>query len=172
VDDGSRRRSVFLVAFAIAACHAPESVEPVGLTGAQSYPSSVPVEAGPPPGPSPLPPDFRASFAKLNHERFPSRGHLHDRFLVDVYANAIAKDAMGSGKPMPAGAILAKDQYERASIGGAKLAGVLAMEKKNDGAWRWIVIDASGQVVKEGAIEACATCHAEASGDSVFPIAN
>lgn len=137
--------------------------------GAASLPSSVPAEAGPPPGPSPLPPDFRASFAKLNRARFPSRGHLHDRFFVDVYANDIAKSAIGSNKPMPAGAIVAKDQYER-SVAGEKLAGVLAMQKKDDGAWRWIVIDAGGRVVQDGAIEACATCHAQAAVDSVFPI--
>ena len=122
---------------------------------------------------SPLARDFRSTFTKLNHERFASRGHLRDRFDVDVYVNAPAKTAWESGAhEYPVGAVLVKDQFDHGFADRA--AGVLVMEKRaagydpEGGDWRWLVLGLNGGIEREGKIDACARCHADATGDHVF----
>ncbi len=133
----------------------------------------MPVVAAPGGSASPLARDFRSTYTKLNHERFASRGHLRDRFDVDVYVNAAAKTAWTSGAhEYPVGSVLVKDQFDHAVAGRA--AGVLVMEKREagydpeGGDWRWLVLGLNGGIEREGKIDACARCHADATGDHVF----
>lgn len=123
-----------------------------------------------------LPADFRASFAKLGRARFMSRGHLDDRFAVDVYGNAAAQAAFKSDTtPFAPGAMLVKEQFDR-TVTGDRPAGILAMEKREagfdpaNGDWRWIVLSPRGELVREGKIEKCAGCHRDSKHDFVFAI--
>ena len=129
------------------------------------------------PAPPPaLPADFRLTMKKLNRERFMSRGHLYDRFEVDVYANDEAVEAAGSSAtPFSAGAIFVKEHFEPKSK-GAKRGPLMMMEKRapgfdpDRGDWRYVVVSAEGAVEADGALEACARCHGEAPRDHVFRI--
>jgi Cytochrome P460 len=123
-----------------------------------------------------IPADFRASFTKANHARFMSRGHLDDRFAVDVYVNATAAQAWRSeSATIPPGAMLVKEQFDR-TVSGDRPAGVVAMEKReagfdpDNGDWRWIAVDAKGAIVKDGKIDRCSACHRESKHDFVFSV--
>jgi hypothetical protein len=182
VDDGLRSRRFLLAALValgplaplLLACGAGAAAEAIGAShGARSDSSSVPVVAVPGGSASPLSRDFRSTFTKLNRERFASRGHLRDRFDVDVYVNTAAKGAWESGAhEYPVGSVLVKDQFDHAVAGRA--AGVLVMEKREagydpeGGDWRWLVLGLNGGIEREGKIDACIRCHADTVGDHVF----
>ncbi|MBL8610375.1 MAG: cytochrome P460 family protein [Myxococcales bacterium] len=133
-------------------------------------------DAGAPRGPSPIPEGFRATFTKLNAERVVSHGHAGGRFEVDVWANGPAREAHArpSGD-YPVGSVLVMEHHER-TMPGTK-GPTMMMEKREKGFspahgdWRYVTVSASGETKKDGAIEACATCHDEAARDAVFPIA-
>jgi hypothetical protein len=147
---------------------------PVGI----STPSPPPLESAKPMPPPPLPPavpaDFRTRFAKLNQARFPSQGHLVDRFWVDLYANDAGR-AIYDGKTGEAavGAMLVKDSFEH-RVEGETQGPIFVMEKKEKGFdpgggdWRWLVVTASGVVAGEGKLAQCAGCHDDAARDHVF----
>jgi hypothetical protein len=157
----------------VAACGGQE-MGPVGI----STPSPPPLEsakpAAPPPMPTAIPRDFRVHFAKLNHARFASQGHLVDRFWVDVYANDAGR-ALYDGKAAsaPVGAMLVKDSFEH-KVDGETQGPVFVMEKKekgydpDHGDWRWMVVTAKGEVAGDGKLQACAACHDDAPRDHVF----
>jgi hypothetical protein len=156
-----------------AACGARD-MSPVGI----STPSPPPLEsakpAPPPAMPEAIPADFRARFAKLNQARFPSQGHLVDRFWVDLYANDGGR-AIYDGKvaEAPVGAMLVKDSFEH-RVDGETQGPVFVMEKKDrgydaaGGDWRFMVVTASGEVAGDGPLRPCAQCHADATRDHVF----
>jgi hypothetical protein len=176
VDNGLRGRRLLLVALVAPAiaCGAGGATEVIGSSrDVRTDPSSVPVVAAPGGSASPVGRDFRATFTKLNHERFTSRGHLRDRFDVDVYVNALAKEAWDAGAhEYPVGAVLVKDQFDHGVAD--RRAGVLVMEKREagydpeEGDWRWLVLGLNGGIEREGKIDACVLCHADAAGDHVF----
>jgi hypothetical protein len=131
-------------------------------------------DAGAPANVAVLPRDFRTTFTKASRARFVSKGHLDDRFSVDVYVNAQASSAYASeSAPFAPGAMLVKEQFDRRD---GQPAGILAMEKREpgydaeNGDWRWIVIDAKGALVREGKLERCAACHRESKRDFVFRV--
>jgi hypothetical protein len=178
VDDRLRGRRFLLVALGaplVLACGAGAASEAIGSShgvGA-SDPSTAPVVVAPGGSASPLARDFRSTFTKMNHKRFASRGHLRDRFDVDVYVDAIAKGAWESGAhTYPVGALLVKDQFDHSVAG--RPAGVLVMEKREigydpeGGDWRYVVLGLNGGIEREGKIDACVRCHADATGDHVF----
>lgn len=179
MDDGLRGRRFLLAALVapvVVACGAGGASEAIGAShvATAAEPSSAPVAPAPGGSASPLARDFRATFTKMNHTRFASRGHLRDRFDVDIYLNSTAKTAWESGAhAYPVGALLVKDQFDHAVAGRA--AGVLVMEKREagydpeGGDWRYVVLGLDGGVEREGKIDACLRCHADAAGDHVFP---
>jgi len=52
----------------------------------------------------------------------------------------------------------------------------MVMEKRakgyapDHGDWRWTVVGAGGQLVKDGIVESCVGCHDDAPMDGMFPI--
>ncbi len=136
---------------------------------------TVAADAGVTPTPPAIPSDFRTSFTKANRARFMSRGHLEDRFAVDVYVNAAAARVWRSDtSAILPGAMLVKEQFDPSPAD--RPAGILAMEKREpgydpeNGDWRWIVVGAKGDVVKDGKIEQCSSCHRESKHDFVFDV--
>jgi Cytochrome P460 len=162
------------------ACGGARPLEGVGMSarggaGARREVPPKQVDAGP----VVIPADFRTAMTRLNRQRFPSRGHLFERFLVDVYANAVAREALtGSGSgAFPVGAVFVKEHFEGGQAGGvAKAGAVMMMEKRaagfdpERGDWRYVVVNATGEVEGDGALAGCAACHGEAGRDHVFRV--
>ena len=132
--------------------------------------------------PSPIPVDFRATLTKVNRQRFNAGGHAGGRFDADVYVTPSAKDAafgilpappgLGGGiPPTPPGTVLVMEEVE---LGKSTAGPVLMMEKEAPGFdsargdWRYVVVD--GTDVQDGALDLCASCHAEAPHDHVFAV--
>jgi hypothetical protein len=158
---------------ACAACGPRDAAPLVGTSSARGEERAHAPDAAAPPTAPAIPRDFRTTFTKASRSRFVSRGHLQDRFTVDVYMNATAASAFTGTAAFPPGAMLVKEQFDRAT--GAP-AGALAMEKREPGYdvdasdWRWIAIGTRGELLREGKIDACAACHRESSHDFVFRV--
>ena len=113
---------------------------------------------------------------KTGHKaRFVSAGHAPGRWDVDLYANEPAQKALASrSRDVPVGAMVVEEHYEKSGAGGA--GPVMVMEKRakgfapDHGDWRYTVVGASGQLVKDGVVESCAGCHDDAPMDGLFPI--
>lgn len=158
------------------ACGAPSGA-PVGVSerpwrGASAAPA---VDAGAADAAAALPADYRARFAKVNKARFVSSGHAAGRWELDVYANELAERALAArARDVPIGAVVVAEHFERGSDAG--VGPIMVMEKRrpgfspDHGDWRFVVVGASGRLVKEGAIESCAGCHDDAPMDGMFPI--
>ncbi len=122
-----------------------------------------------------LPANYQSTFTKVNKARLVSQGHAAGRWDVDVWANEPAVKALASrARAVPPGAVIVQEHHER---GDARQKGpIMVMEKrppgfsKDHGDWRFAVVGSQGQLVKDGAIEACAGCHDEAPMDGLFPI--
>jgi hypothetical protein len=159
---------------AIVACAPLDPVGPVGIGArpgedAGATPADAAVR-----GSSPIPADFRARFTKLNAARFLSKGHLYDRFAVDLWANESGKDAYdGKLDVVPAGAMIVKEHFDRTTMGD-RPGPLMAMEKKekgydaDHGDWRYLVVSARGEVVTDGKPDKCVGCHREAPRDYLF----
>jgi hypothetical protein len=126
-------------------------------------------------GAASLPAGYRTSFARVNKARIVSNGHAAGRWEVDVYANEAAAKALSArARDVPVGAIVVEEHYERTE--GRPAGPVMVMEKKekgfapDHGDWRWVVIGASGALVKDGVVESCAACHDASPMDGLFPI--
>lgn len=120
-----------------------------------------------------LPADYRA-FGKLR-PRFVSRGHVFDRWEVDLYANEAAREAIRTrSRAVPPGAIVVAEHFERSE--GRPPGPILVMEKKapgfakEHGDFRWAIIGSQGQLVQDGVIESCAGCHDDSPMDGFFPL--
>jgi hypothetical protein len=122
------------------------------------------VDAGAPPALSPVAADFRSHMARVS-ERGVSRGHA-DRFDAVVWANDAAQGAWNGSGTMPDGAVLVEEAIER-TVRGDRPAGLLVMEK-HGATWRFVLVDAGGQVVRWAQDGTCASCHADAPRDFVF----
>ena len=163
----------------MAACAGQEAVSPVGVSSAGARSGAAAADAAASDAPavsSPLAPDFRATFTKVNRARFISRGHLQDRFAVDIFVNTVGRDAyVAAGGDVPVGTVLVKEHFER-NVGGERPSGLFVMTKREagydvaNGDWRWTVIGVRGEVVKDGKIESCIQCHADAPHDRIFRV--
>jgi hypothetical protein len=133
-------------------------------------------DAGAVDGASALPGDYQKTFTKLNDVRFVSKGHATGRWDVDVYANALGAEALAKqAREAPVGAIVVQEHFEKSGSRGP--GPVMVMEKRakgyapTHGDWRWTVVGAGGQLVRDGVVESCAGCHDDAAPmDGLFPI--
>lgn len=177
-----RRRLLLSAAVALAsACAAEGCGAPSGaLVGASDRPAGGALprqtrDGGPLEGAPSIPADYRTRFAKLNKARFVSGGHAAGRWDVDIFANEAAQKALATrSRDVPVGAMIVEEHYEKSGTGGP--GPIMVMEKRakgfapEHGDWRWTVIGASGQLVKDGVVESCAGCHDDAPMDGLFPI--
>ena len=131
-------------------------------------------DAGPIDGASALPTDYRTKFTKLTKARFVSGGHASGRWDVDVFANEPARLAMATrSRDVPVGAIVVEEHFEKASAAAGP---IMVMEKRakgyspDHGDWRWTVVGAAGQLVKDGIVDTCVGCHDDAPMDGMFPV--
>lgn len=122
-----------------------------------------------------IPADYRTRFTKVNQARFVSSGHASGRWDVDVWANESAQKALAArSRDVPVGTIVVQEHFEKSGAGGR--GPVMVMEKRakgfspEHGDWRYTVVGASGQLVKDGVVDSCAGCHDDAPMDGLFPI--
>lgn len=173
------RRALFPLTCALlaAACGASQTGLPVGASdkpaGGQIAPTSR--DGGPIDGAAALPIDYRTKFTKLTKSRFVSSGHASGRWDVDVYANEPARTALAArAKDVPVGAVIVEEHYEKSGAMGQ--GPVMVMEKRakgyspDHGDWRWTVVGAAGQLVKDGVVDSCVGCHDDAPMDGFFPL--
>lgn len=132
-------------------------------------------DGGPLEGAAALPADYRTKFTKVNKAKLVSTGHASGRWDIDVWANEPAQKALAArSRDVPVGAIVVQEHFEKSGAGGA--GPIMVMEKRakgfapEHGDWRYTVIGASGQLVKDGPVESCAGCHDDAPMDGLFPI--
>jgi hypothetical protein len=161
------------------ACGRQAPLGPVGMSTARTVP---PAEGGADagaeaPAASGIPADFRTTLTKLHEGHIFSKGHAGGRFVVDIYANELGRDAFRRerGEAAP-GAMLVKEHFE--TVEGEEVKGPLMMMEKRDagyaeasGDWRFVVVDTKGELVADGPVEQCAGCHRDAPNDFVFRIA-
>jgi hypothetical protein len=174
-----RGRAAFALASACvaAACGAPSGA----LVGSSDRPAGGAIpkgtrDGGAIDGAPALPADYRTSFTKVNKARFVSSGHASGRWDVEVYANEPALRALATRtREAPVGAIVVEEHFEKSSAGTQK-GPVMVMEKRakgfapEHGDWRYTVVGAAGQLVKDGVVDSCAGCHDDAPADGFFPI--
>lgn len=94
-----------------------------------------------------------------------SLGHAGGRYEADVFATL--PEAGRDGERF------VEEMFERGTI---RPGPTYMMERLPSGgdasaaesAWRYVVVGPRGELVKEGPIESCARCHAEAPHDHVF----
>ena len=132
-------------------------------------------DAGAIDGASALPTDYRTKFGKVNKVCFVSAGHAAGRWDVEIYANEPARLALATrARDVPVGAIVVEEHFEKGGAGGN--GPIMVMEKRakgyapEHGDWRWTVVGAAGQLVKDGIVESCVGCHDDAPMDGMFPI--
>lgn len=129
-------------------------------------------DAGPRDGAAALPLGYRETFTKVSKGRLGSKGHAAGRWEIDVWANELAQQALASrATDVPVGAVVVEEHYENGAAGP-----VMVMEKRETGYapehgdWRWVVVGASGALVRDGVIEQCAGCHDDAPMGGLFPL--
>lgn len=122
-----------------------------------------------------IPADYRSKFTKVNPARFVSTGHATGRWDVDVWANDPAQKALAArSRDVPVGAVVVQEHFEKSGAGGP--GPIMVMEKRakgyapEHGDWRYTVVGAGGQLVKDGPVESCAGCHDDSPMDGLFPI--
>lgn len=177
-----RRRLLLVAAVALtSACAAEACGAPSGaMVGVSDRPAGGALpqktrDGGPLDGLPSIPADYRTRFTKINKARLVSSGHAAGRWDVDIFANEAALKALASrSRDVPVGAMVVEEHFEKSGAGGA--GPIMVMEKRakgfapDHGDWRWTVIGASGQLVKDGVVESCAGCHDDAPMDGLFPI--
>jgi hypothetical protein len=109
---------------------------------------------------------------RVSGARFLSKGHAGGRWDADVYANRAGAEALGApDRPIPVGAVYVEEHFEKGDAGAGPM---MMMEKRaagfdaERGDWRYVVVGARGDVVKDGVVESCAGCHGDAPRDHVF----
>ena len=127
-----------------------------------------------------LPLDYEKRFTRVRTLE-PSEGHAPGRFVSEIYANALAAEALNGEAPFPPGALFVERHGERRGDGGKgpTFTMIKVIESKPGGAtgssWRFTAFDSRDREV--GAIgspglHACAQCHRDAARDYVFLQAN
>jgi hypothetical protein len=107
----------------------------------------------------------------VNSARFASKGHAAGRWECDLLANEAGAAALKGGGEVPVGARFVEEHYEHDARGP-----VMGMEKRppgfdpEHGDWRYVVLSAAGEVVKDGVVESCAGCHGDAPRDHLFAV--
>jgi hypothetical protein len=114
--------------------------------------------------PYPMAADFRVRMTRVA-ERALSHGH-GEGFDAIVWADEGARGAWDGSGAMPDGATLVEEAIEKGPKGD-RAAGLLVMEKRG-GTWRFVVVDAGGNVVEDARAATCVECHREAQRDFVF----
>jgi hypothetical protein len=86
----------------------------------------------------------------------------HGAYLK-LYANDIAMDAARQGNPMPAGAILVKENYAEDRETLAAVTPMYKVEGYNPeaGNWFWAKYGPKGKIEAEGKVEGCIKCHSQ-----------
>ena len=80
---------------------------------------------------------------------------------LKVYVNGPALEAARSGKPMPSGAIILKENYGKDAKSLMAVTPMYKVEGYNPegGDWFWAKYRADGEVEKAGKVEGCINCH-------------
>jgi hypothetical protein len=118
-----------------------------------------PAPTGPP---SLLPADLATRFVTVRDCR-PSIDHDLRRILIRVETTMTERYERGP-YPLPPGTLIVKEEFDDPDC--ATRAGWTLMQKQppgydaRSGDWRWQRLDAQGQVLEDGRLARCSSCHA------------
>ena len=103
-----------------------------------------------------VPEDFRTAWAEV---RPCQESAEHDLQFVRMRANGLAAATYGSGggDPLPEGATVVKEEFLEP---GCKTPRGLTAMRKESGAWRWQRLSVEREVLEDGDLRRCASCHA------------
>jgi hypothetical protein len=162
------------VAGLAAACGADPALRPVGVSGygSDAEKPATSGSASTSAHPSWAPYASASSWPRANGRRFTSLGHYFGRFDAEIRVRPSAERTYASGSPTARYAIgdaVIEQLYARTAEGTP--GPVLAMEKGESG-WRYLELDASGNVLRaDAALAPCAGCHAHAAPqDALFGV--
>src|SRR6185295_3262576 len=96
------------------------------------------------------------------------RGHGDGSYSIDIRISPGELGAFRSlvlGRTAPKG-IVAVAFHSK--VGTNAPGSTYAMQKRDDGAWQYLVAEAGGAIVAEGRLPLCAQCPAAAPADSLF----
>ena len=162
--------AIVVASVLVAACGAsdPDVIGVTRLSGGAPRPIAS-SSATARPGPSW--PSWNASkkWAKASARAFVSEGHLFGRYVAEIVVNDVAAApyaALAPGAMLPRGAIVA----EVMSTPGGAPGPTFAMERGEAG-WSFVELSETGQELRRGALEPCASCHGEVqSQDALFGV--
>ncbi len=115
-------------------------------------------------------PALRASLQTYGGGR-ETLGHAPGHYSFTLLANNEALGALDAGvRSYPIGSVLGIEHDKRDNSGKGP---AFFMEKRTPsgdrfGGWRFIAVDPEGNVLDQGALEACGACHRDAPNDYVF----
>jgi hypothetical protein len=166
-----------MLAGAIAACSAGARA-PVGVSARAPVPAGSARDGGTTRNalPDVLPADYTTTFRKLNASPALSEGHGVGRYAITIFANEAANTAFEAGHgEYPNGAVFVAEHDEHTAR-DVQHASTFMMEKRagiadaGRSTWRFVAVDSEGRVAADEATGLCASCHAEAAHDGVFPL--
>ena len=112
-----------------------------------------------------FPQDYKTSFAQLGACR-KSGTHSNPHFLLHITSSS--QEAFNAGMPLPEGTVVVKSQYNDDAC--TDLATWTAMKKREAGFdaanndWEWQNVNGDGEIVEQGKVGYCASCHAGCPG--------
>jgi hypothetical protein len=109
-----------------------------------------------------LPPEYQKTYQLA---RFCRRSVAHNSNYMVVYANTLAEsDYLGGNYPLAQGSTIVTAETDQPDCTG--LTGYTLMFKETQGYnsaagdWRWQKLDAQRDVLQDGRVQDCITCHA------------
>ncbi len=165
-----RSAALLVASVLITACGASDR-DVIGVTRLSGAPPRAVASASATARPGPTWPSWAPSkkWTQANARAFVSEGHLFGRYVAEIVVNDVAAApyaALAPGATLPRGAIVA----EVMSTPGGAPGPMFAMERGEAG-WAFVEVSETGQELRRGALEPCASCHGEAqSQDSLFGV--
>jgi Cytochrome P460 len=147
------------------------SSTPVGVSNAAPALHAAPSATARVVAAATLPPDYAKQFVRVRALE-PSEGHAPGRFVSEIYANAVAAEALSQGTAFPPGSLFVERHGERRGDGGKGPTFTMekTIETKPGGAgvsgWRFAAFDSRDREVPASGgpgLHACAQCHRDAA---------
>lgn len=98
-----------------------------------------------------------------------SGGHAGEPYALQVRVSEAAQQAylsLSQGSELPAGSIVVQTHRDTSGHNGPTF--VMLKDQPPPESWSYVVLDAEGHLLRQGALPDCARCHAEAVADRLF----
>ena len=113
-----------------------------------------------------LPLGYESSYVQARGCRL-IRGHTSNYIIVRANSSEVQQAYVAGNGPLPQGSVILAEEYDRADCLG--IAGFTLMYKDVQGYnpdaadWHWQRLDSLRDVLEDGRVETCISCHAQCS---------